>query len=39
MFFIGKSTAQLLRKHHINTIGDIANKTNNNLIAHLLDKN
>jgi nucleotidyltransferase/DNA polymerase involved in DNA repair len=39
MLFIGKSIAQLLRKHHINTIGDIANKANNDLVERLLDKN
>jgi nucleotidyltransferase/DNA polymerase involved in DNA repair len=39
MFFIGKSTAQLLKKHGINTIGDIAKKENNDKLEQLLDKN
>jgi nucleotidyltransferase/DNA polymerase involved in DNA repair len=39
MLFIGKSSANLLRKHGINTIADIANAKNQALLEELLDKN
>jgi nucleotidyltransferase/DNA polymerase involved in DNA repair len=39
MLWIGKSTAELLRRHGIKTIGDMANKKNNQLVQKLLDKN
>jgi nucleotidyltransferase/DNA polymerase involved in DNA repair len=39
MFWIGRSTAQLLRKNGITTIGDLAKKENKSLLQKLLDKN
>jgi DNA polymerase-4 len=39
MLWIGKSTANILKQNGINTIGDMANKNNEQVIKQILNKN
>jgi nucleotidyltransferase/DNA polymerase involved in DNA repair len=39
MLWIGKSSAELLKQHNIQTISDIAKDENKVLLEQLLDKN
>ncbi len=39
MLFIGSASAKTLKENNINTIGDIANRDNNKILAKVLNKN